>query len=86
PWDEIAEFAPVVLSKKLCLGIFLKDPRRTLADYSMLMRLMHVRNHDPGEANIAYRWIHLGRNPVEASEVLQQILEQHKGHSTMNSP
>ncbi len=52
----------------------------------MLMRLMHVRNHDPGEANIAYRWIHLGRNPVEASEVLQQILEQHKGHSTMNSP
>ncbi|MDH3669303.1 MAG: hypothetical protein OEN23_20505 [Paracoccaceae bacterium] len=85
PWAEIDEFAPVVISKKLCLGIFLTDPRRTLADYSMMMRFMHVRAHDPGEANIAYRWIHLGRSPVEAAEVLQPILEQQKGTRQKNS-
>ncbi len=86
PWAEIDEFAAVVISKKLCLGIFLTDPRRTLADYSMMMRFMHVRAHDPGEANIAFRWIHLGRSPVEAAEVLQLILERQKEAREKNSP
>ncbi|MFQ5565306.1 MAG: hypothetical protein ACE5EU_02985 [Paracoccaceae bacterium] len=73
PWSRIAAIGPVVIGKKLYLGINLDDPRRTLAGFGTGMRLMHVRSHAENVPNITLRAFHLGANPVEAAEVLERI-------------
>jgi len=73
PWHRIAAFSPVVIGKKAFLGIYLDDPRETLAGFGVGMRLMHVRSHDTRVPNITLRAFHLGANPVEAAEVLERI-------------
>jgi hypothetical protein len=73
PWRRIAAFSPVVIGKKAFLGIYLDDPRETLAGLGMGMRLMHVRSHAAAVPNITLRAHQLGANPVEAAEVLERI-------------
>ena len=73
PWPRISAITPVVIGKKAFLGIYLEDPRETLAGFGIGMRLMHVRSHDTRVANITLRAFHLGANPVEAAGVLERI-------------
>jgi hypothetical protein len=73
PWRRIAAIGPVVIGKKVFLGIHLEDPSKTLAGFGMGMRLMHVRSHAENVPNITLRAHSLGANPVEAAEVLERI-------------
>ena len=79
PWGDIQAFVPEVISKKLWLAIYLRDPGHTLADYSIVTRLLHVRTHDEDAPNITLRRFQLGANPVEAAQVLNELLEKHRG-------
>jgi len=73
PWREIDLIAPVLIGKKLYLGIYLNNPNATLTGFGTGMRLIHVRNHAAGDANIAVRAFRLGVNPIEAAGVLERI-------------
>ena len=79
PWGDIQAFVPEVISKKLWLAIYLRDPGHTLADYSILTRLLHVRTHDEDAPNITLRRYQLGMNPIEAVQLLNELLEKHRG-------
>ena len=72
-WSEIAHIGPVVMGKKLYLGVHLENPVATFARFGTGMRLMHAKSHAPNVPNITFRAIHLGVNPVEAAEVLEAI-------------
>jgi len=78
PWSEIANIGPVVMGKKLYLGIQLEDPIATFARFGTGMRLMHAKSHAPGVPNITFRAIHLGVSPVEAAELLEEIRQEKK--------
>jgi len=73
PWKRIAAFQPVVISKKTYLGIYLDDPRETLAGFGTFMQMMHVKSLDKGAANIVFRAFQLGVAPEQAAEVLERI-------------
>ncbi len=73
PWREISYIGPVVMGKKLYLGIHLKDPVATFARFGTGMRLMHAKSHAANVPNITFRAIHLGVNPPEAAVVLEGI-------------
>ena len=72
-WDEIAAIEPVVISRKLWLAIALRDPAKSLGRWGTLMRIIHVRSHQEGAANITLRAAQLGANPVEAAGILEKL-------------
>ena len=76
PWREISGFQPVVMGKKLYLGIYLDDPNGTLGRLGLWARLVHAKSHAAGVPNITFRAIHLGVSPVEAAVVLEGIREK----------
>ena len=76
PWRRIAAFRPVIISKKPYLGIYLDDPRETLAGFGAWMQMMHVRSLDTGAANIVLRAYQIGVAPEGAAEVLERIREE----------
>ena len=73
PWREIAAFRRVTIGRKPYLGIFLDDPRNTLAGLGTWMQMMHVRSHDTGVSNIVFRSFQLGVAPGVAAKVLERI-------------
>lgn len=77
-WHEIKAFVPEVISKKLWLAIYLSDPGETLAGYSLVTRLLHVRSHDEDAPNITLRRYQLGMDPIEAAKMLNDLLEKQR--------
>ena len=73
PWDEIDMIAPVEMSRKLWLGIYLRTPVETLERLGMATRLALAKSHARGMPNFAFRAIRLGTSPQEAAEVLEGI-------------
>ena len=80
-WEEIESIEPVVISKKLWTAIALRDPPATLARWGTLMRVIHVRSHAPGTANITLRGVQLGMNPAEAAEILERLRRERVGEA-----
>lgn len=75
-WEEIAMIAPVEMSRKPWLAIYLHEPRETLARFGLLGRLMLTKSHGEGVPNLAFRTIQLGIRPVEAARALESIRAQ----------
>jgi len=77
-WHEIKAFVPEVISKKLWLAIYLCDAGETLAGYSVITRLLHVRSHDEDAPNITLRRYQLGMDPAEAAQLMNDLLERQR--------
>ena len=73
PWREITAFRPVTIGRKPYLGIYLDNPRETLAGLGTWMQMMHVRSLKAGGANIVFRSFQIGVTPEQAAEVLERI-------------
>jgi hypothetical protein len=73
PWDDIEMIAPVEMSRKLWLGIYLRHPVETLAHLGTVPRLMLVKSHAEGVPSFAFRAIRLGRSPADAAELLERL-------------
>lgn len=73
PWADIDTIAPVEMSRKLWLGIYLRHPVETLARLETVPHLMLVKSHAAGVPSFAYRAIRLGRSPADAAEQLERL-------------
>lgn len=73
PWDQIERIAPVEMSRKLWLGIYVRRPVEGLGRLGLPARLMLVKSHAEGVPNFAFRAIRLGTSPEKAAEKLDRI-------------
>ena len=72
-WDDIEIIAPVEMSRKLWLGIYVRRPVETLERLGLPARLTLVKSHAEGVPNFAFRAIRLGTSPEKAAETLERI-------------